>query len=133
MKDKINIIKEEKCSVGTITLRNDKIIMFKPFDSITTCNVDELKEMYDILMDITQGVPHLFYSDNSSIKSFGSEERAYVSSTFHHFAIASAIKENSAIVRFLTSYMIYLNKPKIPLKLFKNEKEAINWLKSLDK
>lgn len=131
MSEEITIIRTEKCSVGTITLRSDKILMFKPFDGINTCNVKELEEMYTIFMDITKGIPHPFYSDNSNIKSFGSEERAYVCANFHHFAIASAIKENSAIVRFITSYMVYLNKPKIPLKLFKTENDAVVWLKSL--
>jgi len=127
----IHIIQEEKCSTGTITLRSDKILMLKPFDHITTVNIKELKEMYAIFMDITKGVPHLYYSDNTNLKSFGPEERTHVSATFHHFASACAIKENSAVVRFITHSMIYLNRPEIPLKMFKSEEESINWLKSL--
>lgn len=126
-----NII-EEKCNVGHITLRSDKILTFKPFDDVTTCNLKDLEEMYNIYMDITKGIPHLYYTDNTNIKSFGTEERLYVSEKFHHFALASAIKENSPIVRFITHSMLYLNKPQIPMKMFKTEKSAINWLKSLD-
>lgn len=129
--DTIHIVRAEKCSIGNITLRNDKILMCKPFDHITTCNVKELEEMYDIFIDMTGGVPHLFYSDNSNLKKFGSEERVYVSSKFHHFASVCAIKENSAFVRFVTSYIKYLHKPKIDMKMFKNEVDAIEWLKSL--
>ena len=88
--------------------------------------------MYVIFMDMTDGVPHLYYSDNTNLKNLGSEERVYVSATFHHFASACAIKENSAIVRFITHSMIYLNKPKIPLKMFKSEIASINWLKSVN-
>jgi len=127
----VEVLKQVKWSVGDILLRSDKIIMFKPFEHVTTCTLVDLKEMYFIFMDLTKGVPHLFYSDNSNIKSFGAEDRAYISETFHHFAIASAIKENSAVVRFITHSIIYLNKPKIALKMFKTENDAMNWLKSL--
>jgi len=130
--ENIHIIREEECSTGTITLRSDKILMYKPFESVTSVNVEELKETYDIYMDITKGIPHLYYTDNTNIKSFGSEERVYLGSNIHHFAIASAIKENSAITRFITHSILYLNKPQIPLKMFKTEEAAIKWLKSLN-
>ena len=128
---KVSIIKEVKCSIGTISLRSDKILIFKPFDGVTKWEIKALKEMYHHFMEITGGVPHLYYSDNTNLKSFGAEERTYICSTFHHFALACAIKENSAIIRFLTHYMLYLNKPKIPMELFKKEEDAIGWLKSL--
>ncbi|MCO6498791.1 MAG: hypothetical protein J5I47_00245 [Vicingus serpentipes] len=130
--ENIHIIREEKCSTGTISLRSDKILMYQPFEHINTVNVDELNEMYAIFMDITGGVPHLYYTDNTNTKSFGAEERILVSNTFHHFASACGIKENSAITRFITHSIVYLNKPKIPLKMFKTEEAAINWLKSLN-
>ncbi len=128
----ISIVEQVTCSTGDITLRSDKILMLKPFDHITTVNVKELKEMYAIFMELTKGEPHLYYSDNTNLKSFGTEERVYVSANFHHFALACAIKENSAIVRFITHSMVYLNKPQIPIKMFKTEANAVDWLTSLD-
>lgn len=126
-----NILAQETCEAGIITLRDDKILTFHPHPHITTCNMENLKEMYDIFMKLTKGVPHLYFSDNTNVKSFGSEERIYVSSHFHHFAIACGIKEASAVVRFITHTMIYINRPQIPLKMFKTEEDSINWLKSL--
>jgi len=133
MKDNGKIIRHEKCSIGNIYLRDDKVLMFKPFAGITTVTMYDLVEMYNINMDLTNGIPHLFYSDNTNMKKLGSEERVYISEKIHHFAIASAIKENSAIVRFITHSMVYLNKPQVPIKMFKTEENAINWLKTLDK
>jgi hypothetical protein len=131
--NKLNILKQEQCSLGTIALRSDKIITFKPYEDVTEWTVEGLKEMYPIFMDMTGGTPHLYYSDNTNLKNLGSEERVYISSCFHHFASACALKENSAFVRFMTSYIQYINKPKIPIKMFKKEADAINWLKSLKK
>jgi hypothetical protein len=128
----VHIIQKETCSLGVISLRSDKILMFQPIDGATTCTIEDLKEMYEIFIKITKGVPHLYYSDNSNVKSFGPEERVFVSTNFHHFASACAIKENSAIGRFLTHSFLYINKSKIPVKMFKTEEAAINWLKSLN-
>lgn len=127
----IKNIQERKCSVGTIAIRSDKVLTFIPFDSVTTCNLDELKEMYETFMEITNCTPYLYYSDNTNMKGLGREERVYISSKVHHFAYAMAMKENSAVVRFITHSMLYLNKPQIPIKMFKTEVNAINWLKSL--
>jgi hypothetical protein len=126
-----HIVKHEKCEIGNIILRDDKILMFKPFDGKTTVTVDQAKEMYDVFMDITKGIPHLYYSDNTNMKGIESDARVYVNSKIHHFASALSIKENSAVIRFITHSMVYLNKPKIPIKMFKTEDNAIEWLKSL--
>ena len=42
-KNKSHILREEKCSVGNIILRNDKVLLFYPFDHITTININELR------------------------------------------------------------------------------------------
>ena len=132
MKNKeIKILKKVNCNIGVISLRDDKIPTFHPHKHAKSCNINDIKEMYTIFMEITKGVPHLYFSDNSTVKSFGSEERVFVSSNFHHFALACAIKETSAITRYITHTMIYLNKPQIPLKMFKTEDDGINWLKSM--
>jgi len=131
MSKEISTIKQTKCNAGIISLRSDTILTFHPHEGVITCSMNDLKEMYNIFMDMTKGVPHLYFSDNTNLKSFGSEERIFVSSNFHHFASACAIKENSAIVRFITHSIIHFNKPQIPLKMFKTEQESIAWLKSL--
>ncbi|MDB4534804.1 hypothetical protein N9242_08020, partial [Vicingaceae bacterium] len=99
-------------------------------EGVTTVNLDEVKEMYSIFMELTKGIPHLYYSDNTNLKSLGREERIYVSTRIHNFASAMAIKENSAIVRFITHTMVHLTNPEISIKMFKTEESAINWLKS---
>ena len=133
MKNKeIKILEQVNCNTGVITLREDRILTFHPHSYTTTCSLKDLKEMYAIFIELTKGIPHLYFSDNTNVKSFGAEERAFVSSNFHHFALACAIKESSALVRYITHTMIYLNKPQIPLKMFKTEEESIYWLKSLN-
>ena len=129
---KEHIIHTEKCNIGTISLRNDNILTFKPFESVSSFNLKDIEEMYGIFIKITKGVPHLYYSEYSKEIQIDNEVKAFISEKIHHFAKAYAIKESSAMVRFLTLTYVYLNRPKIAIKMFKTEEESITWLKSLD-
>ena len=70
MGNDIHIIQKTKCSIGTIALRNDKVLTLHPFEDVTTVNLQQLKEMHEIFMEITQGVPHLYYSDNTILHNW---------------------------------------------------------------
>ncbi len=128
----IHIIKQVKCSVANITLRSDKILIVKPFDGVLTYTLANLKEQYNIFMEITKGVPHLFFSDFSNMKRLGDKEKSFINNTMHHFASACSVKENSALIRFVVHSSLYIYRASIPIKMFKTEEDAINWLKSLN-
>lgn len=126
----IKIIKSIVLDFGVIELRSDNIMTFEPAQGVTTVNIHQLKEMLKVLIDLCDGKPKPFLSNNKNVKSFGYEEREYVAKNIHLFATASAIIESSAIVRFITHTINTLFKPKIPLKLFKTKEDAIVWLKT---
>lgn len=126
------IIKSKQLDFGTIALRDDNILMFEPNENVTTVNLKELKLMLKELISLCDNEPKPFFSNNRQLESLGSEEREFIGSTVHKFATKTAIIENSAIVRFITHMIIHLNKPQVPMKMFKNEGDAINWLKQTD-
>ncbi len=133
MNKQVNILKSEQLSFGLAELRSDGILTFIPNKDIETYNIDQLKKMLNIFNIITEGKQYPYYSDNTKlVGNFTSEAKIFMSNHFHEFANAFAMKENSAVTRFITHTFIYLNKPQIPIKMFKTEKEAINWLKSLN-
>lgn len=133
MPDKINIIESIQLDFGLIELRSDEILTFIPKESISTFNLDQVKELLAALKKITAGIPKPYYTDNSNLNSsLESEIKTFISNHFHEFATMCAMKENSAITRFIPHTFVHLNKPKIPIKMFKTEKEAIHWLKSLN-
>jgi len=132
MKNEIYNIEERTCNFGNITLRSDEILTFKPFDTVTSVSLTDIEEMFSIFIEITKGVPHLYYSEYSKAIDIDSVTKAFVTEKMHHLAKAAAVKENSAMVRFLTHSYIYLNRPKVTIKMFKTEEESISWLKSLD-
>jgi hypothetical protein len=128
----ISIVKEVNCSTGVIKLRSDKILTFTPHQNVTTVNLPELKEQYDIFLELTNGTPHLFYMNAPHMKKLGPEERVFIGANSHNFCTAMAIRENSPLTRFLVHSVLYLNKPKVKVRMFKDETSSINWLKSLE-
>lgn len=126
----IEIIKSVQLDFGTIELRSDDILTFEPAKGITTVNKDQLVIMLENLIEISNGVPKPFITDNRNVKSFGFEERDYVAKNIHLFATASAILEDSFVIRFITHTIVTMFKPQIPMKMFKTKESAIEWLRN---
>jgi len=131
MINKVNILKSKQLDFGLVELRADNILSFLPNKNVKTYSIKQLEEMLNTFSIITEGQPYLYYSDNTNLSpNFSSEAKTFMSEHFHKFAKAFAMTENSPLTRFIT--FIYLNKPQIPIKMFKTEENAINWLKSLE-
>ena len=136
MKKKNNhIIKSTKLEFGTVELRSDAVLTFIPNENFTAYSVPVLEKMLVTFKEITNGVPHLYFCDNTQIDNpkITSEGKIFMTDHFHEFATHFAMTEDSAITRFVAPTFIYLYKPKVPIKMFKKKKDAINWLKSINK
>lgn len=115
---------------GIIELREDNILTFEPYHDVETVTLGQLQKMLDSLLDMTDGIPRPFYSNNSRMKSLGFAERQFIGKNIHRFATASAICENSSVIRFISHTIIDIFKPKIPLQMFETKDAAIEWLRS---
>ena len=127
------IIQSVELDFGIAELRSDNILSFNPNKDLGIYNLKQLQEMLVVFKKMTNGKPLPYYSDNRSLTGvFGSEEKVFMSNYFHEFATAFAMTESSALTRFLAHSFMYINRPRIPIKMFKKENDAINWLKSLN-
>ena len=117
---------------GRAELKEDGILRFFASYNQETITLNQLKELQTALLDITKGEPLPFYSDNSKMKSLGYLERQYIGKNLHLFASASAVKENSGVIRFIGHSINHMFPPKVPMKMFSSEKKAVEWLKSLE-
>ena len=129
MEKDIHIIKSIPLDFGTIELRSDNIITFEPAEEFTTFNLSQLNTMLTVFLDLTQGKPLPYFSNNYKLKSLGSEEKVFIKEHFSRFASAFAMTEESAITRFITYSFMQLSHPDIPVKMFKTKEEAIVWLR----
>ena len=130
MPNEITIIKSVPFEYGTIELRSDEVITYEPKEGVTSFTMPQLELMLDILLDLSNGTPKPYFSNNTNLKTIDTEERLYITKHIHRFASKFAMTENSAITRFITHTFMQLSRPSIPVKMFKTKQEAINWLKS---
>jgi hypothetical protein len=128
MPNKVSIIKSIPFEYGVIELRSDNIITYEPKEGVTNFTIPHLKLMLEILLDLSDGVPKPYFSNNHNLKSLGSEERLYISKYIHLFASKFAMTENSPMTRFITHTFMQLSRPSIPVKMFKTKEEAYAWL-----
>lgn len=84
-------------------------------------------------LDTSQGVSYPSFIDVRAVKSISKEARDYFASDEgSKDLVASAFLIDSVIGKFTGNFFLQINKPKIPLKLFTTESEALKWLQQFN-
>lgn len=87
------------------------------------------KNVVNSRLSVAEGQNYPFLIRINSIKNSTKEARDYLSSeTGGQGIIAAAIFVDSILTNMLATFFIFLNKPKIPAKIFKDEIKAMEWL-----
>jgi hypothetical protein len=126
----LKIINHKVLENYTVSLRSDGIIQvdIKPEVEIT---VEEIKAGVAVIEEIGGGLkyPILFLAGEYSLPS--DQARSFLAkSTSKTFALAEAYVIHSFSQKIVGNFYLKVNKPKRPTKIFTNEDEAIEWLKS---
>ncbi|MBI3503113.1 MAG: hypothetical protein HY063_15105 [Bacteroidetes bacterium] len=116
-------------STAEVFLKEENLIVvkYKP---------DAKVEMKDMLAIHTaekklSGKKHLALLDARGFISVSEEARKFgASETPKQYRAAAALLVDSLGVKMLGNFYLRFNKPKVPTKMFSNEKKAIAWLKS---
>lgn len=129
MSKEVRIVKSVGFDYGKIVLRNDNIIAYYPKEGVEKFTKPHLKQMLSIILELADGKVIPYFSHNKNLKSMDSESKAYIIQHMNKFTSAFAMTENSVLTRFLTHSMLTIWRPPFPVKMFKTEQEAFNWLK----
>ncbi|WP_133995812.1 DUF7793 family protein [Dinghuibacter silviterrae] len=82
-------------------------------------------------VEYTGGAPVLVLLCNQGVISIDKESRAYLSSQEGTHGIkAAAILSDTAATAIIGNFIIQVNKPHIPVRLFINRDRALGWLKT---
>ena len=88
------------------------------------------KECVSLRVQAASGQYFPVLIDARKVNSITKEARDYFASVEgSSFIVASALVLDSVVGKFLGNFFLQINKPKVPLRLFTNEGEALNWLK----
>ena len=83
----------------------------------------------DLRVKVSNATSFPMLVDARKVKSITKESRDYLASDEGtKYLLATGLLLDSTIGRFLGNFFLQINKPKVPLKLFTDETEALNWL-----
>lgn len=123
------IVKTVVLDFAKMELRSDGIVNFLPSIQTTGLNSNQIEEVYQALLSLTQNKPAPLYVDLKTHIRLNSEEKSLIILKLATCITACAIKEDNIMIRFVVHAFNHLYKPAIPIKMFKTEEEAIVWLK----
>jgi hypothetical protein len=130
MEQGLTILKEKVISHGVIELRSDNILTFRPdLATFKEYNLQVLEDLLDSFISVTDGIPRPYLCDNRHITGIvNKEEQAYMNEHFGSFATEAAMITHSPIIRFLLNGYNSVFKPKVKIRLFTSEEDAVQWL-----
>jgi len=130
MNKKVKVLKFIELPYGIVELRSDDILTFRPdISRFNKYNIQILKELLEVFIEITDGIPRPYLCDNRYITGIvNKEEQAYMNEHFSEFATRAAMVTKSPVVNVIVNSYNTVFKPKVMLKLFGSEDKAIDWL-----
>ncbi|MGZ5243479.1 MAG: DUF7793 family protein [Bacteroidia bacterium] len=106
----------------------DNNIVFAEF-KINKLDLEAAKQTVMLRLGMVQGVNHLVLIDAQNVKTITKEARDYFASDEGtKFIIASALVLDSTVGKILGNFFLQISRPKVPLRLFTNKGDALEWL-----
>lgn len=96
---------------------------------IDKLDLEAAKQTVELRLKMVQGVKHLVLIDAQNVKTITKDARDYFASDEgSKFIIASALVLDSTVGKILGNFFLQISKPKVPLRLFTNKADALDWL-----
>lgn len=126
----VEILRTIEIPHGRVELRSDEIITFRPnLGVFKEYNLEVLRDLTAALVEISEGKPKPYLSDNRYITGFmGKKEQKFINENIAKFATRSAIITKSPLVRILVNSYHSVFKPIVDVRIFSNEEDAVKWL-----
>ena len=97
----------------------------------STVEYDDAVEAMKLHLRWTDGKPYRLLIDLTAVGSIPRQARAYFADASHRdVVLAVALVVGSQLSRAIGNFMLGLNKPAMPIRLFSDEEQAIAWLKT---
>lgn len=108
-------------------------VLYSYFNENVVVTPDIIRDVNSIGVEFSEGKRHYSIADITLNVTSTKEARAYAADNeFISYHIASAVIGNSLPVNLLVNFFININTPKVPTRLFRNEKEALDWFKKIE-
>jgi hypothetical protein len=127
----IQIVRELDFRSFNITLKSNGIV-YVLFKDNCLINIELQNKLLHLYNDITGGklMPFIFLAaENVSVTKEAKENAIFIED--QSMAGASAVVANTLAYKLIANFYLTFNKPKRPYRVFRNEQDAVNWLKTI--
>lgn len=112
---------------------NEDDVMYAEF-KVPIMDLEAAKQSVSARLLAAEGKDYVFLIDARKVNSITKEARDYLASEEgSRQIIASALVIDSKVGKLLGNFFLQINKPKIPLKLFTNKADALEWLSTFQR
>jgi hypothetical protein len=88
------------------------------------------KDVIQSRLAFCQEITYPLFVDITNVKKTTQEARSYMSKgEGEKFASAAALWGTSELTRLLANFFLSINRPKVPVRFFNDQKKALQWLK----
>lgn len=128
--DSATPIKHAETRIAKMHLRKDGIIHSVGRDDLVESLADA-HEQIEAIKSINDGLKRPFLADARKLKKVEKEAREfYASAATGDVCEAVAIMAETRVSKVLINFFMKINKPAYPMRMFTDEEEAIEWLKT---
>ena len=101
------------------------VIKFK----VKNFDVEAAKVTVASRLEVSKGISYPMMVDGREVSAISKEARDYFAiGDGASLLLATALVIDSVLGRFIGNFFLQINKPKVPIRLFADDKEAIKWL-----
>jgi hypothetical protein len=113
---------------GIMEIFTGKYIKYTLSANKPSPDIEDMQLELNFLKQSLNGEKLPFLIDNRTLKKLDPKVLNFMQLNSPKFASKIAVIVSPGISKFLFHIILFLKKPPFPMKLFKNEKEAIKWL-----
>ncbi len=104
-------------------------IVHELFSPKTDVTIQDAKQSMAVGLELSEGADFAWLVDITQMKSITKEAREYFGKVENSHMKAVALVTSSPVSKVFGNFFLRFNKPKLPVRLFSSEKQAIRWLK----
>ncbi len=128
----MKLLNEIKFNYGKVQLYESKLVRIEVFSG-TIIGLAESKSMNDAIGTLSEGKECLILIVADEFAQFDRDTSDFsASEEGQRYTIADALVVKSLSQKILANFYLKFNKPAKPTRIFTNEKEAADWLLSLE-
>ena len=108
---------------------DDGGILHEYFSPKTDFTIQDAEQSMAVGLELSEGADFSWLVDMTGMKSITKEAREYFGEVENSQMKAVGLVTNSPVSKVFGNFFLRFNKPKLPVRLFSSEKQAIRWLK----